>query len=144
MKNTFLILLVFLININASEVKVVPVSNQSISYKEKIFASKARLLQTTNKFFNKKYISKNRPVCKEYVDMKAFKNNEYRAKHYIFRNKPICKKDVYIPISKKIKFNFGLLEIEKDGEIIKETDKYIKIKNLNGTIEKIYKNGHKR
>jgi len=143
-KNIFFILLLFIININALEIKVVPVSNQSINFKEKIFASKARLLQTTNKLFIKKYISKNRSVCKEYIDIKIFKENKYRAKHYIFKNKPICKKDVYIPASKKIKFNFGLLEIERDGEIIKETDNYIKIKNLNGTIEKIYKHGHNR
>jgi len=35
------------------------------------------------------------------------------------------------------------LEIEKNAELIRETKSYIKIKNVDGTIEKIYTDGRK-
>ena len=57
----------------------------------------------------------------------------------ILKNRVICKKSLYMTSSKKIKFNFGFIEIEKDGEVLKETSKYIRIKNADGTVEKIYK-----
>ena len=38
-------------------------------------------------------------------------------------------------------FDFGNIEIEKDGKVIKDTKQYVRIKNNDGTIEKIYKDG---
>jgi hypothetical protein len=128
-----LVILFLSLNIFAQTIQVVPLSNKIINYKAKIYGSDVRLIQKTDKYF-----------CKEYIDIKILKQNKYFAKHYIGINKPLCKKDLFVPISKKIKFQFGNLEIEKDGEIIKETDKYIKIKSLSGKIEKIYKNGRNR
>ena len=139
MKKIFLIFVIFIVNLFAQGISVVPISSKSINYKEQLFSNYYKLVQ-----INDRNIQKYKIKCKNYPDLIELKLNKYRAKHYINKNKPICKKDIYIPVSKKIKFNFGLLEIERDGVIIKETDTYIKIKNLNGKIEKIYKNGHKR
>ncbi|MEA3497768.1 MAG: hypothetical protein U9R16_01795 [Campylobacterota bacterium] len=134
MKYKLLIIIALVLNCFASETKVVPVSIKSINYKEQIFSNGYKLIQ-----LNTLNIIKYKVRCKEYLSLDKLKQNKYRAKHYIRKNSAICKKDVYISSSKKIKFNFGLLEIERDGEIIKETSKYIKIKNLDGSIEKIYK-----
>ncbi len=113
-----------------AEVQLLPVSTKVINWKEKITASNVKLVQSSGKI-----------KCKKYLDIDILKKNKFRAKHYIQKNKPICAKNVYEQSSKRIKFNFGLLEIEKEGELIKETSQYIKIKNLDGTIIKIYKNG---
>ncbi|MEA3513102.1 MAG: hypothetical protein U9R37_05825 [Campylobacterota bacterium] len=131
-----LILLFFFtiqIIVYGKNIQVVPVSNKIINYKNKIYSSDVRLIQINKKYF-----------CKEYLDIKTLKENKYLAKHYIAKDKPLCKKSVYVPKSKKVKFKFGNLEIERDGEVIKETDNYIKIKNLDGTIDKIYKDGINR
>lgn len=139
MKYKLLIIVMMSLNLFSSETNVVPISITEINYKEQLFVNHYRLLQLNNKNINKYNIK-----CKKYPNLLKLKSNKYRAKHYISRNKPICAKDIYEAKSKKIKFNFGYLEIERDGEIIKETQKYIKIKNLDGTIEKIYKNGADR
>ena len=115
-----------------SAVDIVPLANKSINYKGKIYSHNARLIQANDK-----------KSCKEYLDIPTLKKNKYFAKHYIAKNKPICAKDVYIPKINKVKFRFGNLEIEKEGEIIRETKSYIKIKNVDGTIEKIYIDGRK-
>lgn len=109
---------------------VVPVSFKIINYKNKIYSSDVRLIKVSKKFF-----------CKKNINLNILKKNKYHAKHYIAKNKPLCFKDVFIPESRKINFRFGNLEIERDGEIVKETEKYIKIKNSDGKIEKIYKDG---
>jgi len=123
------ILFLLVINLYGS-VKLVPLTYKPINYKAKIYGSDVRLLRVDDDY-----------NCKEYIDLKLLKQNKYHAKHYISKNKPLCKKDVYIPVSKKIRFRFGNLEIERDGELIRETDKYIKIKTPDGKIEKIYKDG---
>ena len=128
----FLILLLCA-NIFAKFIEVLPLSNKRINYKQKIYAYDTRLIQANNKYH-----------CKEYLDITTLKENRYRAKHFIAKNKPICKKDVYIAVSHKIRFRFGNLEIEREGDIIRETDQYIKIKTPDGKIEKIYKNGLQR
>ncbi len=127
---TKIAILVLSLNILANAVQVVPITNKVINYKEKIYASSVRLVQVNNKY-----------SCKEYIDIKLLKKNKYYAKHYLAKNKPLCKKSAFLAVSKKIKFRFGNLEIEKDGEIIRETEQYIKIKTLDGKIEKIYKDG---
>ena len=125
-----LFVLFLTLNLFSQTIQVVPISNKVIGFKAKIYSSDVRLIRVNDKYF-----------CKEYIDIKILKQNKYFAKHYIAKNKPLCKKDLFVPISRRIAFQFGNLEIEKDGEVIRETEKYIKIKNLNGKIEKIYKNG---
>lgn len=112
----------------ANGITQVPVSKYNINWKEQITDKKYKLITISDRF-----------KCKKYLKAGELKTNNYRAKHYIMKNRAICADDVYIAQAKKVKFNFGSLEIVKDGEIIKETSKYIKIKNLDGKIEKIYK-----
>ncbi|MEA3383266.1 MAG: hypothetical protein U9Q20_01130 [Campylobacterota bacterium] len=126
----YLVLLtVFVISLSADD-KLVPVSVKSINWKEKITSSNVNLVKTSEKY-----------KCKKYLDIDILKENRYRAKHYILKNRALCKENVFVQSDKKIRFNFGFVEIEKEGELIKETDQYIKIKNLDGTITKIYKDG---
>jgi len=115
-----------------AEVQVLPLVNKQINYKSKIYSQNTRLIQANDKY-----------KCKKYLDIQTLKQNKYYAKHFISKNKPLCAKDVYIPQINKVKFRFGNLEIEKDGELIRETKSYIKIKNVDGTIEKIYTDGRK-
>ncbi|MBI3874223.1 MAG: hypothetical protein HY307_04400 [Arcobacter sp.] len=80
------------------------------------------------------------------INCKAFNKanllqQKYIATRYISKNTPICDKDVELATNKKVKFDFGNIEIEKEGEFIGETDKYVKIKNPDGTTVKIDKNG---
>jgi len=126
----FTILIIFSILIHASDDIVLPISVKSINWKEKITPSNVKIIKKNNTF-----------KCKKYLDIDILKKNKYRAKHYVLKNKALCFEDVYVQSDKKIKFNFGFLEIEKDGELIKETSDYIKIKNVDGTMTKIYKNG---
>lgn len=124
-------LFTFVINsVLFAEVKVVPITPKSIDYRNKIYSYNLKLVQVNEKY-----------KCKEYLDIVTLKKNKYYAKHYIADGSAICLKDVYIPKVNKVKFRFGNLEIEKEAELIKETKSYIKIKNLDGTIEKIYKDG---
>jgi len=124
-------LLLFIVsNLFSSDVDIVPISNKVIKYKSKIYYSDVRLVPV-----NKKY------KCKEYLDVNLLRQNKYHAKNYIHKDKVICKRNTYVPDFNKIRFKFGNLEIEREGTIIKETNKYIKIKNSDGKIEKIYKNG---
>jgi len=127
-----LITICLIFNLNADEIKVIPFSNKVIHYKNKIYSQDIRLIQV-----NKKY------KCKEYLDIRILKKNKYFAKHFIAKNKPLCAKDVYVPKINKVTFRFGNLEIEKEAELIRETKSYIKIKNVDGTIEKIYIDGRK-
>jgi hypothetical protein len=108
--------------------QLVPITVKDVNWKAKIDKKDYKLTNITERF-----------KCKEYLDVIDLKMGLYRAKHYLLKNRPICLDDVYITKSSKVRFNFGTLQIEKEGEIIKETDKYIKIKNLDGKIEKIYK-----
>lgn len=65
----------------------------------------------------------------------------YQALHYIAKGSIICTKDVDIFEKKSVVFNFGSIEIEKNGEIIFQNEEYIRIKRNDGKIEKIYKDG---
>ena len=116
-----------------AEVQVIPLVKKQISFKNKIYSQDTRLVQVNDKY-----------KCKEYLNIKKLKSNKYYAKHVILKNKPLCANDVYIPLMNKVKFKFGNLEIEKDAELIRETKSYIKIKNVDGTIEKIYTDGRKQ
>jgi len=78
--------------------------------------------------------------CEMFDKQKLFEN-KYIASRYIVKNTPICTKDVQIAPNHKVKFDFGNIEIERDGEFLGETKEYIRIKRPDGTIEKIDKNG---
>jgi hypothetical protein len=105
------------------------VSVKDLQYKEVVdFAN----LQEVN--FDKKI------YCKKFDKLKLLED-EYIAKRFITKNSPICDKDLLLAPNHRIKFDFGNIVIEKNGEFMGETDKYIKVKNQDGTIEKIDKNG---
>ncbi len=72
---------------------------------------------------------------------KDLKKNKFITKHFIKKNMIICKKDIKLYKKNTILFDFGSIEIEKNGKIIYENNKLIKIKHDNGKIEKIYKDG---
>ena len=124
---------IFTASLMAQGVLVVPLANKDIKYKAKIYSSDFRLVQADEKKYR----------CKKYLDINLLKQNKYYAKHFIKKNKPICEKSVFIPQIGSIRFKFGNLEIEREGTIIRETDTYIRIKNPDGTIDKIYKDGRK-
>ena len=134
MKYKLLIIFSFIVNSFASEPQIVPISIKNINFKEEISDKHYKIVEYND--LNKRIYN---IKCKEYLTLKELQSNKYRAKHYIRKNKVICKKSLFITSSKKIKFNFGFLEIEKDGEVLKETSTYIRIKNADGTVEKIYK-----
>ena len=117
----------------SASIQVVPLANKTINYKNKIYSQDTRIIQVNEKY-----------KCKEYLDITKLKQNKYFAKHFIAKNKPLCAKNVFIPEVNKVKFSFGNLEIEKNAELIRETKSYIKIKNADGTIEKIYIDGRKK
>lgn len=126
----FFVSIFLVLNVYAQDIQVVPISKKVINYKSKIYSRDTLLVQSNERY-----------KCDEYINVIDLKKNKYYAKHYIAKNKPLCLKDVYIPEINKVKFRFGNLEIEKEAELIKETKSYIKIKNLDGTIEKIYIDG---
>lgn len=78
--------------------------------------------------------------CEIFNKEKLFED-KYIATRYIIKNTPICTKDVEIAPNHRVKFDFGNIEIEKEGEFLGETKEYIRIKKPDGTIEKIEKNG---
>lgn len=126
----FLLSCLLITVVYAEEVQLVPLVNKAINFKSKIYSYNVRLIKVNEKY-----------KCKEYVNILDLKKNKYYASHYIGKDRILCLKDVYIPTINKIKFRFGNLEIEKEAELIRETDSYIRIKNIDGTIEKIYKDG---
>jgi len=90
-----------------------------------------------------KHFAKVPPYCALFASGKLKnKANTYLAKHYILKSSPICKKDIYLYKSSKVLFDFGNIEIEKNGKIIYENNKLVKIREPNGRIETIYKQGN--
>jgi hypothetical protein len=65
----------------------------------------------------------------------------YVAKHYMPKGYVICMDDVKEYKKNSVVFNFGSIQIEKEGKVIFENDEYIRIKNRDGKIEKFYKDG---
>jgi len=109
---------------------LVPIAKKNIKYKDKIFSYDVTFVPESKKF-----------TCTKYIDMNLLKQNKYYAKSFLRKGKAICKRNVIVPQGNTVKFKFGNLEIEKEGRVLNETDQYIKIKNLDGTINKIYKDG---
>ena len=133
MEGIFLILklsfLCLFLSINTFAIDVL-ISKDAIKFEEKINASKLKL-QNINEI-NKACIP---------LRLDEIQNEEYISNHYINKNTIICQKDVKKQNDEGIVFNFGGLKIEKKGKIIYENNEFIRIKNLDGTIEQIYKDG---
>jgi hypothetical protein len=124
-KNLFIIF-IFLLNINASEVLV---SKVNINYKS--------ILDANNLYMQN--IEKN--IRCTTFDKKLLKKSKYQAKRYIIKGTPICYKDVQKVVIDQVKFDFGNIEIQRVGKVVSENKDYVKIKNYDGKIIKIYKNG---
>lgn len=113
-----------------------------------LFANK---IVTAKKNINYKDIVKYEDVyIKEYAqtppncvlfDIEKLKSGEYIAKHFISKESVICDKDIEVYDGQKVLFNFGNIEIERKAKVIYENNEMIKIKEPNGNVEKIYKNG---
>ena len=133
MEDKFLILklsfLCLFLCVNSFAISVL-IAKESISFEEKLVLSKIRLQNVSD-------------ITKSCVPLKLseIQNKEYITTHYINKNSIICQKDVKNYEDEGIIFNFGGLKIEKKGKIIYENNEFIRIKNLDGTIEQIYKDG---
>ena len=128
MKNILYICLFFTVHLNASVLAIKVVN--TISYKNGIYPKDLKQVYVNN------IKSSCIPLTKEDI-----MSNEYKAKVFLKIGKILCKKDVYIAKNNRIVFNFGSIQIEREGKVIKETSEYIRIRNANGKIEKIYKDG---
>lgn len=78
------------------------------------------------------------------LTLEDFEKNRFLAKHYIRKGLVLCRKSVKLYKKNSVVFNFGSIQIEREGKLIYENDEYIKIKKTNGKIEKIYKDGRLR
>jgi hypothetical protein len=125
----YLVLIVFFLT-QSFAVQLVPMAKKDIKYKENINSSDLYYVAQSNEY-----------SCKEYLKPNLLAQNLYKAKRYIIKNTPICQKDAVYEKPKIIRFKFGSLIIEKEGELLQETDEYIRIKNSDGKITKIYKDG---
>ena len=120
---------VFLLNVNLFAISVL-VSKESISFEEKLDSSKVAVQNVTD--INKSCIP---------LKLSELQNTEYITTHHINKNTIICTKDVKKYENESIIFNFGGVKIEKKGKVIYENKDFIRIKNNDGTIEQIYKDG---
>ncbi|RXK11888.1 hypothetical protein CP965_11955 [Halarcobacter mediterraneus] len=111
----------------------VVITNKDINYNEVI---NINMISQTKVNEIKKY-------CKP-LSYEDFKNNKYQASHYMRKGFVICEDDVKNYKKKSVLFDFGIIQIEKEGEVIYENDEYIRIKRKDGEIEKIYKDGRLR
>jgi hypothetical protein len=118
-----------MLNINLFAISVL-ISKESINFEEKIDNSKVKMQNVDE--INKTCIP---------LKLSQLQNEEYITTHYINRNTIICLKDVKKYKDEYIIFNFGGVKIEKKGKIIYENSDFIRVKNLDGTIEQIYKDG---
>ena len=121
--------IVFLLNINLFAISVL-VSGKAIAFEEKIDTSKVEL----------KEVSEINKFCIP-LKLSDIQESDYITTHHINRNTVICMKDVKKSENESIIFNFGGLKIEKKGKIISENKDFIRFKNVDGTIEQIYKDG---
>ena len=122
-------LVIFLLNINAFAISVL-VSQVAINFEEKLDVSKVKVQNVGE--INKSCIP---------LKLSEIQNDEYITTHYINKNTIICTKDVKKYENESIIFNFGGVQIEKKGKVIFENKDFIRIKNIDGTIEQIYKDG---
>ena len=120
---------IFFLNINLFAASVL-ISKEAINYEQKLDSSKV-IVQNIDEI-NKSCIP---------LKLSELQNEEYVTLHHINKNTIICLKDVKKYENESIIFNFGGLKIEKKGKIIYENKDFIRFKNIDGTIEQIYKDG---
>lgn len=133
MGGSFLILkLSFLSLVLASQLFSIEVlvSKEAIKFEEKIDASKVETKEVSN-------LSR---ACVP-VKLEELESTTYITTHHINKNAVICEKDIKKLGDTGVVFNFGGVQIVKQGKIIYENDEFIRFKNLDGTIEQIYKDG---
>jgi len=95
------------------------------------------------KQFKKAEIRKLNKICKP-LKFEDLKEKKYVATHYMKENYIICRNDLKEYKKNFILFNFGAIQIQREGKVIFENKEYIKIKKINGKIKKIYKDGRVR
>jgi hypothetical protein len=123
----------FCIFLQASSVEVIKAS-RDIRYKNPISKTDLYLdivdINSIDKFCN--------PVARD-----DFSKSQFRAKKYIRKDKIICIRDIYKSsiVNDKVLFDFGLIQIERAGKIVRETKDYVRIRDENGNLQKVYKNG---
>ena len=122
-------ILIFFLTTNVFGINVL-ISKEAIGFRQKIEASKLRLINVPS--LKKSCIP---------LTINQVQNNEYTSTHYINKNSIICENEVKVYKKESVIFKFGGLEIEKKGKIIYENEDFIRIKKENGKIEKIYKDG---
>ena len=122
-------LLCLLLSVNSYAISVL-IAKESINFEEKIDSSKLIVQNVSD-------------ISKACIPLKLsdIQKQDYVTTHFINKNTIICQKDVKDYKDTGIVFNFGGVKIEKKGKIIYENDEFIRIKNLDGTIEQIYKDG---
>ena len=106
------------------------ITRKDIRFKEKIQKEDLSLTQVDNL----------KPNCTP-LSSKDLENESFTASHYLFKDSIVCMNDVIKYEKESVLFDFGILEIEQEGKIIYENDKFIRLKKQDGTIEKIYKDG---
>ncbi len=121
--------LFFILSLNLYSIEVI-VTTSKIDYKEKI---DIKNLSSANVLSVKKFCIP--------VTLNELENKKYIAKRYLKKGSILCSKDIQEYSKKSVVFNFGSIQIEKEGDIIFENDEYIRIKQPDGKIEKIYKDG---
>ena len=122
-------LLCLLLSVNSYAISVLIVK-ESINFEEKIDSSKLIVQNVSD-------------ISKACIPLKLsdIQKQDYVTTHFINKNTIICQKDVKDYKDTGVVFNFGGVKIEKKGKIIYENDEFIRIKNLDGSIEQIYKDG---
>ncbi|RBQ31338.1 hypothetical protein ACNSOS_04760 [Aliarcobacter vitoriensis] len=78
------------------------------------------------------------------ISLEEIESNEFITTHHINKNVIVCQKDVKLVENNEVIFNFGGLKIVKKGKIIYENSEFIRFRNLDGTIEQIYKDGRSK
>ncbi len=133
MGEIFLILrlsfIVFILNLNLFATSVL-VSKNSIAFEEKLDSSKVTVQDVSD--INKSCVP---------LTLQDLETEDYITSHHINKNIIICTKDIKRYEAETIVFNFGGLKIEKKGKIIYENKDFIRFKNIDGTVEQIYKDG---
>lgn len=106
------------------------VAKKSFGFEEKLELSHLELINLDK--LNKNCIP---------ISLKDLEKGEYLTRHYINKGSVLCKKDFKLLENNEVVFNFGGLKILKKGKIVYENKDFIRFKNLDGSIEKIYKDG---
>ena len=109
------------------------VTKEAIKYEEKIDISK----------LEQKEFETIPRTCTP-LTLEDLQNSEFVTTHHINKNSIVCQKSLKSTENNEIIFNFGGLKIVKKGKIIYENEEFIRFKNLDGTIEQIYKDGRQK